>query len=136
MTEKNVSLDVEKKEIEPADEMERIRDRRIFVPRADIYEEEDKVVVIADLPGVDEKSLEILLEKNVLTIKGFVNDTAPEGYSLAYAEYGVGDYERKFMISNEIDQDGIEARVRDGVLQLNLPKAAEAQSRKIKVNVA
>ena len=103
---------------------ERTRDRRAFVPRADIYENEDQIVIVADMPGIDEESVDITLEKNVLTINGYVEDVRPEeeDYALAYAEYRVGDYVRRFSVSNQIDQENIEATVNDGVLHLYLPK--------------
>jgi len=111
---------------------ERTRARRAFIPRADIYETADAIFVIADMPGVDETSVDITLEKSVLTIEGYVEDERPEGYSLAYAEYAVGDYQRSFSLSNQIDQSKIEATVTDGVLRLRLPKL-EPTTRKITV---
>jgi HSP20 family molecular chaperone IbpA len=85
------------------------------------------------MPGVDESSVDITLEKNVLTIEGRVEWERPEGYELAYAEYGVGDYHRTFALSNEVDQSRIEATVRNGVLRLVLPKSEVAKTRKIAV---
>jgi HSP20 family molecular chaperone IbpA len=73
------------------------------------------------------------LEKGVLTLQGAVEPEAPEGYSLAYAEYRVGDYVRRFSLSDEIDQEAIEATLKDGVLRLTLPKITEARTRKIAV---
>ncbi len=112
---------------------ERTRDRLAFVPRADIYETEEAIVVVADMPGVDANSVDIMLEDNVLTINGYVEPEQPVGYSLAYAEYQVGDYERAFTVSDQIDRDGIEAVVKDGVLRLYLPKVTEARRRKIAI---
>ncbi|MCJ7738304.1 MAG: Hsp20/alpha crystallin family protein [Anaerolineae bacterium] len=112
---------------------ERTRQREAFVPRADIYETDDSIVVMADMPGVDENSVDITLEKDVLNIEGHVDSNAPENYFLAYAEYRQGDYQRKFSISNQIDQEGIEATVKDGVLRLFLPKADRPASRRIAV---
>ena len=114
-------------------EAERTRDRPAFVPRADIYETEEAIVVVADMPGVDERSLDITLEKGVLTLNGTVEPEAPEGYSLNYAEYRVGDYTRSFSLSNEIDQDAIEATLKDGVLRLTLPKIMEVRTKRIAV---
>jgi len=111
---------------------ERTRARACFVPRADIYETDDRIVVVADMPGVDENSVDITLENNILTISGYVEPVEPENYSLAYAEYRVGDYQRSFTLSDQIDQDRIEATVKDGVLRLHLPKAGPA-ARKIAV---
>jgi HSP20 family protein len=124
--------DTEKREVAETG-AERTRDRLAFVPRADVYETEEAIVVVADMPGVDENSVDITLEDNVLTINGYVEPEQPEGHSLAYAEYRVGDYVRAFTLSDQIDQEGIEATVKDGVLQLHLPKAAAAKPRKIPV---
>jgi HSP20 family molecular chaperone IbpA len=123
----------EKQEAAVADGTERTRARRVFVPRVDIYETDDDIFAVADIPGVDGKSVEITLEKNVLTINGFVEPEQSDKYSLSYAEYEMGDYERSFKLSNEIDQDKVEATVKDGVLHLRLPKAGPAKTRKISV---
>jgi HSP20 family molecular chaperone IbpA len=123
--------EAEKQEVTEG-EAERTRAGVAFVPRVDIYETDDSIVVLADMPGVDEQSVDITLEKNVLTINGYVEPVQLENYSLAYAEYRVGDYQRSFSLSNQIDQDGIEATVRDGVLRLHLPKAVPT-TRKISV---
>ena len=128
MTDKTMEL--EKKETEvPA---RRVL-RRTYTPRVDIHEMDDKVIVLADLPGVDESALDITLEKNVLTIKGRVEPISHENYRLAYAEYRVGDYVRTFTLSDTIDRDNIEATVKNGVLRLSLPKAEAAKARKIEV---
>jgi HSP20 family molecular chaperone IbpA len=127
--------EVEKQEIVESG-AERTRARKAFVPRADIYETDDELVVVADMPGVDENSVEVTLEKNVLTITGNVDLVQPENFSLAYAEYEEGDYERSFTLSNEIDLNSIEATVKDGVLRLHLPKIGEAKTKKIAVKAA
>lgn len=112
--------------------VERTRSRLAFVPRADIYETNEAIVLMTDMPGVDENSLDIMLENDVLTIIGYVETAYPEGYGLSYGEYRVGDYQRSFTLSNKIDRDKIEATVKDGVLRLYLPKA-EPSTRKITV---
>ena len=111
---------------------ERTRSRLAFIPHADIYETNEAIILVTDMPGVDEKSLDIMLENDVLTINGYVETVHPEGYGLAYAEYRVGDYQRSFTLSNKIDRNKIEATVKDGVLRLHLPKA-EPSTRKITV---
>jgi HSP20 family protein len=126
--------EAEKREVDDTG-AERTRDRPAFVPRADIYETDDAIFVVADMPGVDESSLDITLENNVLTINGYVAPKAPEGYSLVYSEYREGDYVRSFRLSDEIDRSGIEATLNDGVLSLTLPKVKEARTRKIAVKV-
>ena len=111
---------------------ERTRARLAFVPRVDIYETDDAIVLLADMPGVDESSLDITLENRVLTVKGYVDPEWPENYTLAYAEYRVGDYERSFTLTDMVDQAGIQATAKDGVLRVHLPKA-RPETRKIAV---
>lgn len=130
--EKEVQIqETEKQQVDESG-AERTHDRVAFVPHADIYEADDKITVVTDVPGVDAGSVDITLEKNVLTINGYVEPVEFEGYTLAYAEYRVGDYERSFSLSNEIDQDQIEATMKDGVLYLHLPKVGPT-TRKIAV---
>ena len=133
MTTETQAMEVQKEEMLPTEGTERTRETRCFVPRADIYETENEIDVLVDLPGVDQKNVEITLEKNILKINGFVAQEPPAGYALAFAEYNIGDYERSFRLSNEIDQNKIEATLKDGVLALRLPKAEAAKSRKIAV---
>jgi HSP20 family molecular chaperone IbpA len=128
--------EVEKQEIEVLEGVERTRPGKVFIPRAEIYETSDALVIVADMPGVDESSVEITLEKNVLTLKGFVDVDPPANYSLAYAEYEAGDYERSFTLSDEIDRDKIEASLKNGVLHVWLAKAGPAKTRKISVKAA
>lgn len=124
--------DTEKQEVVTTG-AERTRERVAFVPRADIYETGEAITVVVDMPGVDETSVDIILEDHVLTINGYVEPMQPEGHNLAHAEYRVGDFERAFTLSDQIDRDGIEAVVKDGVLRLNLPKNTEARMRKIAI---
>ena len=126
----------EKQEVETAEGTERTRPVKAYLPRADIYETNDQLVIVADMPGVDEKSLDITLEKNVLSIKGFVDFPSPDNYGLAYAEYEVGDFERNFTLSNDFDRDNISADLKNGVLHIYLPKAGPAKTKKISVNAA
>jgi HSP20 family protein len=122
-------------EVVAKEDMERTRERQCFIPKADIYESENDIVVVADIPGASQDSVDITLDKNVLTIDAFVDPDIPEGYSLAWGEYEVGDYQRSFRLSSEIDRDKIEATVANGELRLRLPKAEEAKAKKIPVKV-
>ena len=124
--------EIEKKEA-ATDRIERTRATQIYTPQVDIVERKNDIVLIADMPGVDETSVEINLEKNVLSIFGKVDEETYTGHRRAYAEYGVGDYERTFTLSDEIDRDRIQATVKNGVLKLVLPKAAAVKNRKITV---
>jgi HSP20 family molecular chaperone IbpA len=85
------------------------------------------------MPGVDEKSIDITLEKNVLTIYGTVEADIPENHNLFLSEYGIGDYQRVFTLSDEVDREKIQAIVNNGVLKLILPKAEAAKTKKIQV---
>lgn len=123
--------ETEKQEIDESG-AERTRAGACFVPRVDIYETNEGMTVIADMPGINEENIDITLEQNVLTINGYVASQRPEDYSLAYAEYRVGDYQRRFTLSDQIDKEKIEATVKDGVLRLQLPKA-EPATKKISV---
>ena len=129
-------MDTEKKIAQTPVETERTRVRKVYVPRVDIFESKDSIVIIADMPGVDEKSTDITLEKNVLTISGTVESMSYEGRSVAYAEYDVGDYERSFTISDEVDRDRIEAKMKNGVLHVTLHKAAPVKAKKIAIKAA
>lgn len=124
----------EKQEVTREDSAERTRTRRVYKPRADIYETEDALHLVADMAGVNEESVDITLEKNVLTVLGHAADQAPDGKEMIYREYAVGDYERSFVLSDEIDRKGIEAKISNGVLNLTLPKNSESKTRKIPVN--
>lgn len=110
-----------------------IKSQRVFTPAVDIIEQKDYIIVLADMPGVDQKSVHVTLDKDLLTIHGDVEQETHEGHRLALSEYGVGDYERTFTVSNEIDRDNIKASMKDGVLRLTLPKAAAAKKRSIPV---
>jgi HSP20 family molecular chaperone IbpA len=128
-----VAKDIEKKEVQSPERVERTWSRRSYSPQVDIVERKEDIVVIADMPGVDETSVDINLDKNILSIYGRVEEESFRGYSPAYAEYGVGDYERVFTLSDEIDREKIDASVKNGVLTIILPKAEKVKSRKITV---
>jgi len=126
-------VDYQRKPAQTPMETERTRNRKVYIPKADIIETGNAIVLYADMPGADEKSVDVTLEKNVLTITGTVKSQEQVGRSMFYAEYDVGDYERAFTISDEVDRDRIEAVVKKGVLKLTLHKAPQAEVRKITV---
>jgi HSP20 family protein len=125
--------ELQKKEAQSSVETERTKSRRFYVPRVDIYEAKDAIVLVADMPGVDEKSVEITLDKNILTIAGTVEPEAYKDHSITYSEYDTGDYERAFTISDEVDRNKIEASVKQGVLRVTLPKVEPVKAKKIAV---
>ncbi len=125
--------EVQKKEAELQTGVERTRATKVYTPSVDIIERKEDIVVTADMPGVDEKSVDITLEKNVLTIYGKVEPRMPENNRLVLSEYSVGDYQRVFTLSDVIDREGIRASVKNGVLRVVLPKAEKVKTKKIEV---
>jgi HSP20 family protein len=136
MADADKALQVDKEEVALEEGTEWAQDRRIFIPRADIYETADHIVVAVDIPGCQEDQIDITLEKNVLTLRASVEANGLVGYSLILAEYEVGDYQRSFKLSNEVNQEKIEATYKEGVLRLFLAKAEAAKAKKIMIKAA
>lgn len=135
MSTENKEMEVMEQEIVEED-AERTRECRCFIPRTDIYEVDDDIILALDLPGIDENAIEITLEKNILNVKAYAQIEDPNAYSLTFSEYEAGDYERSFRVSDAIAKDKIDAVYKDGVLRLTLPKAEQAKARKIAVKVS
>ena len=133
MAKENKELEVQEQELAQTDEYERLSPRTTFIPRADIYETDEEVVVIVDMPGGNGDSIDITLENNILAINGRSTFEAPEGYSEIFSEYETGDYERSFRVTDQIDRGKIDASFKDGVLYLTLPKAEQAKAKKINI---
>ena len=131
----NTNLEPVKEEVEMTEGAERTRPRRVFVPRANIYESGDEIVILVDMPGVKAENVDITMEKNELKISGMVSFDAPEGYSMVYREYSIGDYERSFVLPHDIDRENVNASIKDGVLQLTLVRAEAYKTRKIDVKM-
>lgn len=112
------------------------RPRPVFRPLADIFETPRGVTLVLEMPGVRAEGVEVTLEKRVLTIRGHSSVARPESYRRIYSEYGEGDYERSFSLSEDIDADRIEATCKHGVLTLELPKAEDSKPRQISVRAA
>jgi HSP20 family molecular chaperone IbpA len=106
---------------------------RVFVPTTDIFETEQALTLVAEMPGVDKSKVDVSVEDGVLTIQGQLDFSKYEGLRPVYTEYNIGHYRRVFTLSNRIDQNNISAEMRDGVLTLVLPKAEEAKPRRISV---
>lgn len=123
----------QKQEAPQSTEVEATRTQPTFLPHTDIYEREDAIVVVTDMPGVSRESVDVNLENNELTITGRVDETTIEGHELVYTEYETGDYQRKFRISGAFDTDKIDATMKNGVLRVVLPKAEGAQPHKINI---
>jgi len=125
--------EVQKKEATTTEKGEYTRAGRVYTPAVDIIERKDDIVVTADMPGVDETSVDITLEKNELTIYGKVGPEVPEKHALHLTEYGIGDYKRTFTLTEEVDRNNIQATVKNGVLRIILPKGEALKTRKIAV---
>lgn len=121
----------EKQEVQGA---EKTRPGRYFVPAVDIRENENELKLWADMPGVSEKDAEVSLNDGVLTIAGKVSPAAYDKLSPLYTEYNVGDYFRQFELNEDIDEARIKARMRNGVLEVELPKREHARPRRIEVS--
>jgi HSP20 family molecular chaperone IbpA len=106
----------------------------VYVPRTDIYEKDDAILVRCDMPGVVQDQLDIQLDNNELEISGTQTVSVPEGMDQLMAEYETGTYRRKFNIPQLIDRENIRARLHNGVLELELPKAEQAKPRKIEIS--
>jgi HSP20 family protein len=106
---------------------------RYFIPYADIFETEDALTVMMEIPGVEKNNLDVALENDVLRVNGQIDFGKYDGMEPVYTEYNVGHYTRSFTLSNKIDRERISAQLDDGVLTLTLPKAKEAQPRRISI---
>jgi len=107
---------------------------RVFVPEADIYETGDALMVLMEMPGVDKGKVDISVEDNVLRVQGRIDFSKYEGMDPVYTEYNVGNFARSFSLSREINQDKIDAEMKDGVLSLTLPKVEKAKPRTIRIS--
>jgi HSP20 family molecular chaperone IbpA len=124
------------KEANKPAENEQIRPGRTYVPGVDIRETDDSLWLWVDVPGVDEKSIDVRLEDGKLHIEGRVAVDDYQRLRPLYTEYNVGDFVRTFRIDNEIDAERISAKLSNGVLQLELPKARRALPRRVQVVAA
>jgi HSP20 family molecular chaperone IbpA len=106
---------------------------RSFVPSTDIFETNEALTVIMEMPGVEKANVSIALENNSLRVEGKIDFSKYQGMEPVYTEYNIGHYARGFTLSGQIDRDGIKAQLDDGVLTLTLPKVKEAMPRRIAV---
>lgn len=107
-----------------------------FRPDVDILERPDAYVVYADLPGVDETSVQVRLENDVLTLDASLATLPEASWTPVHSEYRVGGYRREFRLSDAIDTGNVSATMRDGVLELRLPKVERKRPRTIEVRAS
>lgn len=107
-----------------------------WAPAVDIYEQDGNIVLKAEVPGVDPKDVDILVENNVLTLRGerkFDQEVKKESYHRVERSYGT--FTRSFTLPNVVDTDKIKAEHKEGVLRVTLPKKEEAKPRQISISV-
>ena len=107
----------------------------VFVPPTDIIETKESLLMLLDMPGADPETLDVSLDQRVLSISARSTPTTPEGYAPIYTEFRDGAYERKFMVSDQVDRERIDAVLKDGVLRITMPKAAPSPAKKISVKL-
>jgi HSP20 family molecular chaperone IbpA len=112
---------------------EQTRPGPLYTPAVDIFENDDRISVLADMPGVQAKDLKIDLRDSVLTLSAHVTNSESASETAILSEYETGTFFRQFTLSEVIDQAKIEAKLTDGVLKLELPKLERAKPRQITV---
>ncbi len=132
--------DIEKRDLEVSKKQENkkasgepTREGVTFVPEVDISESEAGLVLYADMPGVTKDNLDIDIREGVLTVTGTV-EPERDNLRLVHGEYEIGGFQRRFTLGEKIDQEKIEAKLENGVLQLTLPKAEAHKPRKITIS--
>lgn len=112
---------------------EHTRQGPVYTPAVDIFENENAITVLADMPGVKAEDLNVGLRESVLTLSGRVAPPEDPNETSVLREYRTGTYYRQFTLAETIDQSKIDAKLTDGVLRLELPKVAKAKPRQITV---
>ncbi len=102
-------------------------------PATDIIEKEDGFYIFVDMPGVGKEDLVIDLNEDELKVSGKAEYDVPEGRKLGHVEFGGGEYFRSFTVSHIVDKERIKATLKDGVLELYLPRQEKVQPRKIEI---
>jgi HSP20 family protein len=122
----------EKKEL--ASKEESTVPARYYLPYTDIYETEDGLTVVMEIPGVEKKDVKVDVEDDVLRIEAQIDFKKYNGLDPVYTEYNVGHFRRSFTLGSKVDRDKITAQLDDGVLILTLKKTKEAMPRTISIS--
>jgi HSP20 family molecular chaperone IbpA len=133
MAEKDMNEIATKEKQQLSKGQEQTRPGRYYVPEVNIYEFEDSLKLWADMPGVREKDVDVMLKDGTLTLVGNVSTELYNGLRPLYTEYNIGNYYREFVLNEDIDESKIRATMRNGVLELTLPKKEHAKPRRIEV---
>jgi HSP20 family protein len=129
---KSQALEVQQKK-ELATKEEKTVPARYFIPSTDIYETDEALMVLMEMPGVEKEDISVKLENDVLRVEGQIDFSKYQEMEPVYTEYNVGHYARAFTLSDKIDQNEIGAELDNGVLTLTLKKAKEARPRRIEI---
>lgn len=104
-------------------------------PRVDIFEDAEGITLRADMPGVPREQLQVQVDADTLTLRGTLQIELPQAMQPFYAELRGGAWERSFTLSRELDAGAIQASMKDGVLELRIPKAEHAKPRRVDVRL-
>jgi HSP20 family protein len=126
------ALEVQQKK-ELASKEEKTVPARYFVPATDIYETDESLTVVMEVPGVEKDDISVKIENDVLRVEGQIDFSKYQEMEPVYTEYNVGHYARAFTLSERIDQNEISAELDNGVLTLTLKKVKQALPRRIEV---
>lgn len=107
--------------------------RPVYRPRMEVRENNQFLTLLVEMPGVGEKQVDVTLDKNFLTVRGCVEPVTHEGFEPLWSEYADGNYERTFKLHTEINREHLQARMKDGILTIQLPKSEKAGETKIQV---
>ena len=129
---KSQALEVQQKK-ELASKDEKTVRARYYVPQTDIYETEEALTVVMEVPGVEKKDVSVNLENDTLRVEAQIDSSKYEGLEPLYTEYNVGHFTRSFTLSSKIDQQKISALLDNGVLTLTLNKVKESLPRRIAI---
>jgi HSP20 family molecular chaperone IbpA len=121
----------QKREIETKEEA--TLPTRTYVPTTDIFETQDALNVVLEMPGVEKTNIDVTVQEGILNVEGRLDFSKYKSLQPLYTEYNVGHDARSFRLSSKIDESKIAAELRDGVLTLTLPKVEEAKPRTIQV---
>jgi HSP20 family molecular chaperone IbpA len=105
----------------------------VFSPNVDIFEDDQALTIVADMPGVPSENVSIDLRNDVLSLTGVPSVSVPDKEEFVLQEYETGKYFRQFNLSEVIDQEHIQAKLNNGVLRVTLPKVGPAKPRKIEI---
>jgi HSP20 family molecular chaperone IbpA len=109
-------------------------EREVFLrPATDIFEDDEQLTLVADMPGVSRERLNVQVDQDTLTLEGAIDIQDTAELQALHADVRAGSYRRSFVLSQELDSERIEASLKDGVLQVRIPKRAETRPRRIAV---